>query len=102
MKTFDIRRKDIVRLRAGLTGADKTRIAKFAKRISKRNEMQSYAMQVLDGVGSFKVESCEQTQKVPTEYAVIQTAKNIFVPIQTRYLQLVSRKHKHPLTNIFQ
>jgi len=60
-------------------------------------------MQVLGGgYTSFKVESCEQTKKVPTEYAVIQTAKNIFVPIQTRYLQLVSRKHKHPLTNIFQ
>ncbi len=106
MKTFDIRRKDIVRFRDGLTDTDKTRITKFAKRVSKQNEMQSYATQILNVSGIerplFKVEGCKQTQKVPTEYAIIKTLKNIFVPVQTRYLELVSRKPKHPLTSIFQ
>jgi len=103
MKISDIRSKDVVKFKADLTNEDKTRMVKFATRISGQVEMKEYVFQLLkNNPDVLKVDHCEQTQKVPTEYASIVTPHDVFVPIQTRYLELVSRKSRHPLTGIFQ
>jgi hypothetical protein len=100
MKIFDIRRGDIVRLKK-LTDEDKQKIVKFAKRISEQSAMTSYARQVVNGHAHFKVEKCNQTKKIPTEYSLVKTDADILMAIQNRYLDLIGRIPKHPLTNIF-
>jgi nitrate reductase assembly molybdenum cofactor insertion protein NarJ len=102
MKTFDIRRDDIVIFHQGINEKEKERIAKFARRVDKQNEIKQYAFNVIDKGLTFKVKQTAQTKKVPTEYAILISKDNILIPVQTRYLEVFERKPKHPLTWQFQ
>lgn len=109
MKTFDIRKNDVVQLRAELTEVETARIAKFGRIVSGQSGMETYVKDVFKNNNKknnqrtkFTIHEIKETQKKPTEYALLITSYGILIPIQTRYLQVVVRKPKHPLTNIFQ
>ena len=102
MNVRDIRCGDLVKFRSNLTDKSKELIIKFSRRISKQNEMRSYAADLTNGHFTFKVKECERTPKKQIEYAILISSDGVQVPVQTRYLVLINRKAKHPLTNIFQ
>lgn len=101
MNTYDVRKGDIVRFRPGLSKEDKAAIVKFASRVSKQAVMQEYAAKIIDGRHRFKVNHWNATKKVPTEYGMIMTSENILVPVQSRFLVVIERKPRHPLTSVF-
>lgn len=101
MNTYDVRKGDIVKFCPGLSKKDKAAIVKFASRVSKQEVMKEYAEKIIDGRHKFKVNYWNATKKVPTEYGMIMTGDGILVPVQSRFLVVVERKPRHPLTSVF-
>lgn len=101
MNTYDVRKGDVVKFRPGLSKKDKAAIVRFASKISKQAVMTEYAKKVIDGRHKFKVSHWNATKKVPTEYGMIMTGDGILVPVQSRFLVVIERKPRHPLTSVF-
>jgi hypothetical protein len=106
---YDVRARDLVNLQAGLPEEDKEKVRAFVRRKEDRGYdlLSFFDTRVLRHPNSnLTVESIGRTKKTRTEFAVVKLnipggEGEIRFKIQTRYLNVVKRVHKHPVTDMF-
>lgn len=99
---YDFRKNDVVSLKLPLAPADKQKLIKFASKIS--DDQMDYYIETyfLKKGANFKVRESKVTAKTKTQYSFLTDNSGVSVAVQARYINLVNRKAKHPLTKIFQ
>jgi hypothetical protein len=106
VKSYDIRKKDIVRFRRKLSDENRLKISKFVKNNmgSQMTEFVLGRLKLADNKNAptFTVLSASRTPKYKIAFAMIRDNEHqIDFPIQERYLKVLIREARHPLTKVF-
>jgi hypothetical protein len=98
----DFRPKDVVSLTPSAFNTENfTKIQKLNKILRKSSYIPEFCRKILKPDAKFIIEKVFTTPKTSTQYATF-VHDSVRVSVQTRYLRLINRKPRHPLTHVFQ
>ena len=106
MKFYDIRKQDVVRFKRQLSAEQLHKLIRFVESKNGRHVRVWLEPQIkrikLKNPAIFTVVSLHKTEQQNIPYAIVRDmTENIQFAVQERYLKVIVRQPRHPLTKVF-